>query len=44
MKVLSNVKYQYLSFVKVVAMPSTDSNNVKYNIAILEFIRNKQLV
>ena len=29
MKVLTNVKYQYVSFVNVVTMPSIDSNNLK---------------
>ena len=28
-KVLSNVKYQYFSFVNVATMPSIDSNNLK---------------
>ena len=29
MKVLSNVKYPYFSFVNFVAMPNIDSNNLK---------------
>ena len=29
MKVLNNVKYQYFSFINVVAMPSIDSNNLQ---------------
>ena len=29
MKVLSNVKYQYFSFINVVTMPGIDSNNLK---------------
>ena len=45
MKFLSSVKCQYFAFVNVVTMPSIDSNNFKlFKIAVLEFIRNKQLV
>ena len=29
MKILSNVKYQYFSFVNVVTMPSIDPDNLK---------------
>ena len=41
MKVLSNVKYQYISFVNVVAMPSIDSNNLKLLYLSLYVINNQ---
>ena len=45
MKILSNVNYQYFSFVKVFTIPSIDSNNFKeFKTAVLELIRNKQSI
>ena len=41
MKFLSNVKYKYFYFVKVVTMPNIDSNNLKqFKFTVLEIIRN----
>ena len=39
MKVLSNVKYQYISFVNVFTMPSIDSNDLKL---LYSNVMNKQ--
>ena len=41
MKVLYNVKYQYFSFVNVVAMPSIDSNDLKLLYLSLYVISNQ---
>ena len=41
MKVLSNIKYQYFLFVKVVTMPSIDSNNLKLLYLSLYVINNQ---
>ena len=41
MTVLNNVKYLYFSFVKVVTMPSIDSNNLKLLCLSLYVINNQ---
>ena len=41
MKVLSNVKYQYFSFINVVTMLSFDSNNLKLVYLSLYVINNQ---
>ena len=41
MRVLSNVKYQYFSFVNAVTIPSIDSNNLKLLYLSLYVINNQ---
>ena len=44
MKVLSNVKYQYISFANVVTLPSIDSNNLKLLHLSLYVINNQSKI